>query len=345
MADLKSDNYYKILGISKTADKNTIKKAYRKLAVKYHPDKNKNDPNAAELFKKINQAYSILSDKEKRRQYDTFGEASDIPSFSQEQAQQMFSQFFGGSGFPFGGSNENVMFSFNGIPQNFAFSFPGQAFSRNAFSSNAFSSNAFSQNGFPQNNSSSNAFSQNGFPQKSFPINSGFPRTAFRRARFKKKFQLDKNAKVIIKNLKKNSEYNNKIGIIHSFDSNKSRYRVKLNDDIYLSLLIDNLQQIKSVQIQDLNTQKNLNGKSGQIVGFKNNRYLVMLDSNQAISLKKKNVRLQKNTLVKIIGLQSNQEYNNSWVLTEDYNNLERKYTVLTKIGKKLKIKENNLQI
>ena len=90
---------------------------------------------------------------------------------------------------------------------------------------------------------------------------------------------------------------------------------------------------------------KNLNGKTGQIVGFKNNRYLVMLDSNQAISLKKKNVRLQKNTLVKIIGLQSNQEYNNSWVLTEDYNNLERKYTVSTKNGKKLKIKENNLQL
>ena len=335
MADLKSDNYYKILGISKTADKNTIKKAYRKLAVKYHPDKNKNDPNAAELFKKINQAYGILSDKEKRRQYDTFGEASDRPSFSQEQAQQMFSQFFGGSGFPFGRSNENVMFSYNGIPQNFAFSFPGQAFSSNNFSQNAFSSNDFS----------SNSFSQNSFPQNSFPINSGFPRTAFRKAHFKKKFQLDKNVKVIIKNLKKNSEYNNKIGIIHSFDSNKSRYRVKLNDDIYLSLLIDNLQQIKSVKIQDLNTQKNLNGKTGQIVGFKNNRYLVMLDSNQAISLKKKNVRLQKNTLVKIIGLQSNQEYNNSWVLIEDYNNLERKYTVSTKNGKKLKIKEINLQV
>lgn len=66
---------YEILGISKTADDKEIKSAYRKLALQYHPDKHKGDASAEEKFKEINQAYSVLSDKKKRQQYDTFGSA------------------------------------------------------------------------------------------------------------------------------------------------------------------------------------------------------------------------------------------------------------------------------
>ncbi len=66
-------DYYKILGVSKNASQDEIKKAYRKLAQQYHPDKNKGDENAEEKFKEISEAYEVLRDPEKRKKYDNLG--------------------------------------------------------------------------------------------------------------------------------------------------------------------------------------------------------------------------------------------------------------------------------
>lgn len=66
-------DYYKVLGVSKDADEKEIKRAFRKLAQKYHPDKNPDDPAAEAKFKEINEAYTVLSDPEKRKKYDRFG--------------------------------------------------------------------------------------------------------------------------------------------------------------------------------------------------------------------------------------------------------------------------------
>lgn len=66
-------DYYEVLGVSKSADATEIKKAYRKLAMKYHPDKNQGDKEAEEKFKEINEAYEVLSDETKRKNYDQFG--------------------------------------------------------------------------------------------------------------------------------------------------------------------------------------------------------------------------------------------------------------------------------
>lgn len=77
-------DYYAALGLEKTAGADQIKKAYRKLAMKFHPDKNPDDKQAEERFKEITEAYAVLSDPEKKQQYDQFGDTAFHQRFSQE---------------------------------------------------------------------------------------------------------------------------------------------------------------------------------------------------------------------------------------------------------------------
>lgn len=121
-------DFYEILGVSKTASVEEINKAYRKLARKYHPDRNPGDKQAEATFKEIQHAYDILNDADKRSKYDRFGHAGIDPNAAPggpgggpggmpggfdfnfggagvdpEAAQEVFRQFFGGGDNPFGG--------------------------------------------------------------------------------------------------------------------------------------------------------------------------------------------------------------------------------------------------
>lgn len=106
MADSKRD-YYEVLGVDKGADEATIKKAYRNLAKKYHPDMNPGDKEAEQKFKEVNEAYAVLSDSEKRARYDQYGHEGvdpnmggagfgDFGGFGGFDFGDIFSSFFGG---------------------------------------------------------------------------------------------------------------------------------------------------------------------------------------------------------------------------------------------------------
>lgn len=99
-------DYYEVLGLQKGATEDEIKKAFRKLALKYHPDKNQGDKEAEEKFKEINEAYSILSDPDKKNKYDRFGHAGVDPNAG-----------FGGGGFNGGGFGgfEDIFDMFGGM--------------------------------------------------------------------------------------------------------------------------------------------------------------------------------------------------------------------------------------
>lgn len=95
-------DYYGILGVSKTASQDDIKKAFKKLARKYHPDLNPNDPSAKQKFQEINEANEVLSDPEKRKKYDAYGEnwkhADEFEAQKQRYQQGSNSGGFGGMG-------------------------------------------------------------------------------------------------------------------------------------------------------------------------------------------------------------------------------------------------------
>ncbi|MBU2512706.1 DnaJ domain-containing protein [bacterium] len=125
-----AEDYYSILGVNKSATKADIKKAYKKLAMKFHPDKNKGEKQAEEKFKKINEAYAVLSDDNKRQQYDNFGAEGFSNRFSQEDifkgfdfgnifeefglGGDIFSTIFGGGGRGKPGKGSAYSFNFGG---------------------------------------------------------------------------------------------------------------------------------------------------------------------------------------------------------------------------------------
>ncbi|KAJ1303730.1 hypothetical protein OPQ81_008154 [Rhizoctonia solani] len=91
--------YYEILGVEVTATTDDIKKAYRRLAIKHHPDKNRDDPSAEETFKQISIAYQVLSDPELRRKYNEFGPKEGTPDAGFVDPEEIFSAIFGGERF------------------------------------------------------------------------------------------------------------------------------------------------------------------------------------------------------------------------------------------------------
>ena len=123
MAESKRD-YYEVLGVSKDADEATLKKAYRQVAKKYHPDMNPGDAEAEKKFKEASEAYAVLSDPEKRRQYDQFGHAAFDGSAGAGGGSRSY-HFGGGFGDGFSGGNSGFGNDFGSGNSGFGDGFSG----------------------------------------------------------------------------------------------------------------------------------------------------------------------------------------------------------------------------
>ncbi|MCC7460071.1 MAG: J domain-containing protein [Proteobacteria bacterium] len=134
-----SKDFYSVLGVSKTASEAEIKKSYRTLAKKYHPDVNPNNKEAEDKFKEITEAYAVLSDSGKRKQYDTMGPGGFQSGFDFSEFFKGYQQQPGSGSFHFRGGNGGFQFDASGLEDIFETMMGGAAGARGGRGRNPFS--------------------------------------------------------------------------------------------------------------------------------------------------------------------------------------------------------------
>lgn len=155
-------DYYEVLGVSRNADEAQIKKAYRKLAKKYHPDTNAGDADAEQKFKEVTEAYTVLSDKEKRKMYDQFGHAAFDQTAGAGGADGGFWRTYGGPG---GGYQE---YHFEGNMDDIFGDIFGDIFKHGTGGGFGGFNNGFARGNFPQKGSDVRAEVTVGFDEAAF---------------------------------------------------------------------------------------------------------------------------------------------------------------------------------
>jgi DnaJ-class molecular chaperone len=134
---MSEESFYKVLGVSETSSKDEIKKAYRSLSLKYHPDKNGGNKEAIGKFQKISEAYETLGDEQKREEYDMMKKNPFLRAGGGGDMEDLLSALFGGGlfGGPQGGAKVHV---FRGDPSSFPGAFPGGGFPGGGFPGGGF---------------------------------------------------------------------------------------------------------------------------------------------------------------------------------------------------------------
>jgi len=337
MSDLSSDDYYKILGVTKTADEKELKKAYRKLALKWHPDKNQDNKEKAEdNFKKVSEAYEVLSNKEKRNLYDQFGKQGLMGS------SNGMGGFGGGmpgnmnfSGFQF--TNPNDLFSqIFGDDDPFSFMSSGNNFMRGGNRTFRFVSS--------DNNSPFSFMSGDNDNPFSF-INNG-NMSSNRSPNNRASNRLDKGCKVIIEGLVSRNELNGLIGLVLDYNKIKDRYMVKIEGTIMLWLKRANIiEMVKKIKITGIKSSPELNNKTGDIIGWEkaSERFIIKLFIGKTILVKRENIIWPKNTLVHIDKLVGAKKYNGKWGKVLNYDGV--RYNVNLDSSDTLRLKPDNISI
>lgn len=322
-ADPSSSDYYRVLGVGRNADESSLKKAYRKLAIKYHPDKNPDDPTAEEKFKNIAEAYDVLSDAQKRAAYDRYGkdgaraaeQGADMSGgaggfsphggvrMDQRRAQEMFSMFFGGDDpfAAFGGGAE--------MPGGVRIQVMGSGFD------DMFSRGVRRRVETPQ----------------------------------RRYDRLNRGSHVILKNLVNAADKNDEIGTVRGYE--RDRYLVSLENDQTISVKPENVVQLlKNVRLVDIASDPTLNGKTGTLIGERpvqgSRRFVVHVTvTKQTISVKPENIIFPKDSLIVVQGVQSKPELNGQYATVVSFDTAAKRYVVQTNSSNQLRLKKENVTL
>jgi len=355
-SNLNSEDYYEILGVPKTASDAALKKAYKKLAVKWHPDKNPGDEQATKNFQKISEAYATLSDDKKRKLYDAYGkqaadQSEQMPgggmpgggasfsfggmpggggrSMSPEEAQVLFSQFFGGSD-PFGGGGGGMM---------------GGMMGRGPRGGGIFMSSSSMNSGQPMS-----FMNMMGGQQQQQPTGGGFGTTNKKRQRETKRYDaIPVGTVVSLKGLVSRPERNGDRGQILQYDPSSGRYVVQI-EDIQETIKVkpSNLLQHVPVTVHGLMNNAELNGEKGTVLTYddQKERYTVYVtNKSKAISVRPSNLILDNGTVGQISGLVSKPELNGRWGTVSKFDKGSGRYDVQLSIDKIVRLKLDNIRL
>lgn len=370
-ANLNSKDYYQILGCPRDADESTLKKAYRKLAVKWHPDKNPGSQEAKENFQKVSEAYATLSDEKKRQMYDQYGEdgvraheaGADVPAggggmggfpgggfpggggmgggshqMSPEEAQQFFAQAFGG-GDPFGG-----MFGMGGMSGGGGG--PGIRFS-SSMGGDPFGGGGFG-GGDPFSSFLGGGGGMGGAMRGSGMGSGGHSMRARSMPSVAKQYDVIPQGTIVsLKELVSKSNLNGDRGVIKQYISQSKRYVVELEDsDETLSVKPENLLQHVHVKIHDIQSQPELNGETGTVITWcpDKGRYSIYVASlKKFVSLKPGNVVLDSGTVAKVTGVESKPELNGKWGTIRNWVRESNKYDVQLSASQIIRLKVEHM--
>mmetsp|Transcript_3487 Transcript_3487/g.5640 ORF Transcript_3487/g.5640 Transcript_3487/m.5640 type:complete len:340 (-) Transcript_3487:93-1112(-) len=333
-ADLHASDHYKVLGIPRGATDAEVTKAYRRLALKWHPDKNPGDAQAEENFKRITEAYEVLHSEEKRQEYDCLRKGS-------------ASRYGGGTGS-------------RGVPCDYAdeifkafFASPSVTANRDTYRdvffpdfTSSFGTGMPSRSGIPfyvAPDSYTAGFASRGMGAMPSGRSSQMPET--RRggaAPVKLPHVLPVGTSVVVRGLSNKPEYNGRTGSITGWDQERCRYEVEVGTST-LSLRPLNLTQLTSVEIVGLESKPELNGRTGEVFNCEDGRYMVSLDcSSIRVGLLPENCIFLPGTRAVTQGL-SNAEFNSQMVQIVAVDRATSRYLVQCQDGKQIKIRFGNV--